>query len=151
MGSLKLVGHSLGAHIVGIAGKHVKSGKLPKIIGLDPASPLFSLKKPDERLSDTDADTVEIVHTNAGFLGFSSPLGHISFYPNGGRSQPGCGIDLVSICAHSRSYVYYAESIHNPTGFYAWKCESYDEMKKGKCHVKNFDELVQMGAEANKK
>ncbi len=27
-------GHSLGAHVVGIAGKNVRTGRLPKIIGL---------------------------------------------------------------------------------------------------------------------
>lgn len=145
--SLELIGHSLGAHVCGIAAKNVQSGKIRKIVGLDPASPLFSVKQPDERLSDTDADVVEIIHSNAGFLGFSFPLGTISFYPNGGRSQRGCGWDLLSICAHSRSYIYYAESIHNPTGFYAWKCESYENLKGGKCHVNNVDDLVQMGAD----
>lgn len=145
--TLHLIGHSLGAHIVGIAGKNVKSGKIPRITGLDPASPLFSLKDPAGRLSDTDAKLVEIVHSNAGYLGFSTPLGRISFYLNGGRSQPGCGLDLFNICAHSRSYIYYAESIHNPTGFYAWKCESYDQMKKGKCHVNDLKDLIQMSAD----
>jgi len=147
--SLQLIGHSLGAHVCGIAGKNVTSGKIPKIIGLDPAFPLFSLNKPGERLSEKDAKVVEIIHSNAGRLGFSSPLGHISFYPNGGASQPGCGWDLLNACAHSRSYIYYAESIHSPTGFYAWKCESYEKLQNGNCHVKDANDLIQMGADVN--
>lgn len=75
--TLQFIGHSLGAHICGIAAKNIKSGKIPKIIGLDPAYPLFSLNEPKERLSDTDANTVEIIHSNAGLLGFASPLGHV--------------------------------------------------------------------------
>lgn len=33
---LSVVGHSLGAHIAGFAGKSVKKGKIGTIIGLDP-------------------------------------------------------------------------------------------------------------------
>lgn len=76
---ISVIGFSLGAHIAGIgwfkrqihlrnkrllilvtfsAGKHVQSGKLPKIVGLDPAGPLFSLKKPHERLDRLDAKYV---------------------------------------------------------------------------------------------
>lgn len=76
------------------AGKKVRTGKIRKIIGLDPATPLFSLNKPDERLDSHDAIYVETIQTSK--LGFFDPLGTVSFYPNGGRSQPGCGWDIVS-------------------------------------------------------
>lgn len=145
-----LIGHSLGAHIVGIAGKSLKNHKLPKIIGLDPASPLFSLDNVDKRLDKSDAHYVEIIHSNAGFLGLSHPLGHASFYPNGGKKQPGCGWDLISVCAHSRSYIYYAESIYNDKRFYAWQCESYDEIVDGKCNVNDTTPIVLMGSEDDK-
>lgn len=49
------IGFSLGAHIAGIAGKHLQSGKLPKIVGLDPAGPLFDFNKPHARLDRLDA------------------------------------------------------------------------------------------------
>lgn len=55
LNDITLIGFSLGAHIAGIAGKHVQTGKLPKIVGLDPAGPLFSLNKPHERLDRLDA------------------------------------------------------------------------------------------------
>ncbi|XP_055306664.1 lipase member H-like, partial [Sitodiplosis mosellana] len=89
---LTVIGFSLGAHIAGITGKRVRSGKIPKIVGLDPAKPLFSLDKPDERLDSNDATHVETIHTSK--LGFFDPLGIVSFYPNGGRSQPGCTWDI---------------------------------------------------------
>lgn len=84
--------------MVGIAGKNVQTGVLPKIIGLDPANPLFNYREPATRIAVGDALSVETIHTNAGTLGFSAPLGDATFYPNGGRSQPGCGIDLVGTC-----------------------------------------------------
>lgn len=87
---LILVGHSLGAHVCGFAGKSTTSGKLPIIIGLDPALPLFSLKNRGHRLTYTDARYVQIIHTSGGFLGIKHPIGHADFYPNYGCKQPGC-------------------------------------------------------------
>ena len=60
-------------------------------LGLDPARPLI-----DEyankyfRLTKDDAYQVQIIHTNAGFLGEANHVGHVDFCVNGGRAQPGC-------------------------------------------------------------
>lgn len=149
---LVMVGHSLGAHIIGIAGKNIKSGTVPMIVGLDPALRLFSIEDSHERLAIGDARYVEIIHSNAGVLGFLTPLGDASFYPNGGRIQPGCGWNWVQHkCAHSRSYAYYAESIFTSRGFYAWKCESFEDVLEGKCLNVDPDEIVSMGGESVKK
>lgn len=125
-------------------------GKVSKIVGLDPASPLFSLDERDTRLSDDDAEMVEIIHTNAGVLGFASPIGHISFYPNGGFHQAGCMMGDSS-CSHSRAVEFYAESINSPDGFYGWKCHSFWEIQLGRCRVQSLEEQVQMGADVKHK
>lgn len=84
------VGHSLGAHICGMISNHLHI-KQHKIIGLDPARPLVSrYGSKDFRLSIEDAHQVQIIHTNAGFLGESNQIGHVDFCLNGGRIQPGC-------------------------------------------------------------
>ncbi|KAB0800969.1 hypothetical protein PPYR_05323 [Photinus pyralis] len=133
-----LVGHSLGAHIAGCTGSAL-SGQIDHIIGLDPAGPLFSLNQLDNRLDETDAKFVQVVHTNGYLLGFSSAIGHADYYPNDGNRQPGCGIDLFGKCAHSRAYYYYAESIWQG-GFEAEKCLTYDEFMNSNCitHKKSF-------------
>lgn len=123
------------------------SGKIGKIVGLDPAGPLFNYNDADTRLSSTDAEYVETIHTNAGTLGMSQPLGHASFYPNGGSKQPGCGWDLVGACAHGRSYMYYTESIHHSEQYLGVKCESLFDMQRGRCHVDNETDTVVMGGE----
>nr|CAH7728370.1 unnamed protein product [Callosobruchus chinensis] len=128
---LKFVGHSLGAHIAGNAGAAL-DGKVDRIMGLDPAGPFFTVKNLDNRLDSTDAKFVQVVHTNDGFLGFSGQLGHADYYPNGGKTQPGCGLDLAGTCAHSRSYAYYAESL-NSESFLAYHCDSYDDYLQGFC------------------
>lgn len=79
-----LIGHSLGAHVVGAAGKRTTRGRVHAIVGLDPGGPLFSLDNPADRIDHTDAEYVEIQITDAGRLGFEHPVGHANFYPNWG-------------------------------------------------------------------
>lgn len=130
--SIYLIGHSLGAHAAGNAGKYL-DGRLNTIIGMDPAGPFFSLGH-DDILDRSDAQYVEVISSNAGTLGFKQPLGHANFYPNGGKSQPGCGIDLVGTCAHSRSYEYFAESLISRVGFVATGCGNLDDALAGQCY-----------------
>lgn len=63
--------------------------------GLDPAGPLFESQDTRARLDETDAAFVDVIHSNGenlilGGLGSSQPMGHVDFYPNGGRMQKGC-------------------------------------------------------------
>lgn len=128
---LKLYGHSMGAHICGIAGEKL-GGDVPLIVGMDPALPLFSLDEPSERLDPSDARFVQVIHTCAGFLGFEDPIGHADYYPNGGAAQNGCGVDIIGTCAHSRSYQYFGESIRTGN-FLARRCDSYEDYEGRVC------------------
>lgn len=130
--TLEVDGHSLGAHVAGIAGKNVKNGRIKIIRGLDPASPLFSYDKPEDRLASTDAYYVESIQTCGGLLGFLEPIGKAAFFPNGGKFQPGCGLDISGTCAHSRSYEYYAEAIvHND--FPSMRCVDHESAVDKNC------------------
>lgn len=131
--NFKLIGHSLGAHICGVAGKNL-DGKISHIAGLDPAGPLFTMENSDERLDIGDADFVGVTHTNAGFLGFAGSMGDADYYPNGGKTQRGCGLDLFGTCAHSRAYTYLAESILK-SYFTAYRCDDYHKFEKGSCNT----------------
>lgn len=122
-----LAGYSLGAHVVGNAGKEVK-GRLPVIHGLDPAGPLFFLSDSD-RLMASDAGYVEVSHTNTKANGFSSPLGDADFYPNGGKSQPGCNSDG---CSHDRAPYYFIESIRGKP-FTGRRCRTYGSLTDSGC------------------
>ncbi|XP_058839270.1 pancreatic triacylglycerol lipase-like [Topomyia yanbarensis] len=141
--SISIIGHSLGAHAAGNAGKY-QAGQMHTIVGLDPAGPLFSLGQSDI-MTPGDAQYVEAVFSNAGTLGFDLPLGDANFYPNGGRSQPGCGIDIAGNCAHSRSHELFAESISSTVGFRATRCASHDEVLSGGCTSSGPD--ARMGGE----
>ncbi|XP_062561793.1 lipase member H-A-like isoform X1 [Armigeres subalbatus] len=119
-----LIGHSLGAHIAGLAGKKTKK-KVAFIVGLDPAAPLFRLKKPTERLSNNDAHYVEVIHTNGKALGMFGNIGKTDFYPNGGSSQPGCGWNLS--CSHQRAVDYFKESLKSKN-YFANRCTDVEDL-----------------------
>ncbi|CAG9858889.1 unnamed protein product [Phyllotreta striolata] len=131
--NLHVIGFSLGCHVAGLAGKLLRSDlKIPRITGLDPALPEYSLGDRSKRLSYEDAKYVDIIHTDAGIFGFPIAIGHADFFPNGGRAlQPGCQpsylvrqriVDQVLACSHVRAWQLYAESVINERAFPATRC-----------------------------
>ncbi|CAH0730669.1 unnamed protein product, partial [Brenthis ino] len=138
-----LVGHSLGAQSAGVAGSSIKSGRVSRITGLDPALPLFNKLPIQQRLDPTDAEFVDVIHTDAGIFGYNQQVGHVDFYPNGGISpQPGCELEVTIpqqqllnkfFCSHWRSYMFYSESVLRPSSFVATRCVSWRDYSKGYC------------------
>lgn len=112
--NIHIVGHSLGAHIAGFAGKtvlKVAKQRIGRITGLDAAAPLFEypIRRPQQfRLDEDDAVFVDGIHTNIKFLGFKTAYGTADYYmENGGPIQPGC-INLLNIfdaCKYNIMYV----------------------------------------------
>ncbi|KAI1891283.1 hypothetical protein AGOR_G00142190 [Albula goreensis] len=95
LSSIHMIGVSLGAHVAGFVGAMLK-GKIGRITALDPAGPLFSGTSPEDRLDPTDAQFVDVLHTDSDAFGLREPLGHIDFYANGGADQPGCPKTIFS-------------------------------------------------------
>ncbi|XP_055596131.1 lipase member H-like [Uranotaenia lowii] len=127
-----LIGHSLGAHIAGNAGRLTSVGKLKAIFGLDPASINFFEDEPETRLSSDDAEYVEVIHTNTQFSGYPHPIGHVDLYLNYGKKQPGC---LTEACSHGRSIEYFMESLSpDCKGFWGARCDEYGELKSKTCY-----------------
>lgn len=130
---ITVIGFSLGAHVAGFAGAELK-GELKTIIGLDPAGPLFDTASTDGKLDRTDAQYVQVIHTNGGLMGHRGSLGHVDFHPNGGgMNQAGCGSDLFGGCAHDRALVYFHESIKSNIKFVGTRCSSYKDYISGAC------------------
>lgn len=67
---LHIVGHSLGAQAAGVAG-NTATIRPARITGLDPALPLFQKLPLALRLDRSDADFVDIIHSDAGGFGES--------------------------------------------------------------------------------
>ncbi|XP_070141282.1 phospholipase A1 1 isoform X5 [Drosophila kikkawai] len=134
--NIHLIGHSLGAHIMGTAGRTFKrlTGKLiPRITGLDPAKPCFRRENILPGLTRGDAKLVDIIHTNIGILAKRGPLGDVDFYPGGAHPiQPGC---LTIGCSHTRAVEYFAESAYpqQEKNFMGTKCASWEKLRRRDC------------------
>uniref|UniRef100_A0A452T616 Triacylglycerol lipase n=1 Tax=Ursus maritimus TaxID=29073 RepID=A0A452T616_URSMA len=155
-------------HILWVAGREGGSLKTPGLgRGLDPAQPCFQGTPEEVRLDPSDAMFVDVIHTDSApfipflGLGMSQKVGHLDFYPNGGKHMAGCQknglstiIDLDGIwsgardfvaCNHLRSYKYYSSSILHPDGFLGYPCASYDEFQESGCFPCPAEGCPQMG------
>ncbi|KAL0276804.1 UNVERIFIED_CONTAM: hypothetical protein PYX00_004295 [Menopon gallinae] len=153
-GTVHMIGHSLGAHTAGYAGERIKG--LGRITGLDPAEPYFQEMPPMVRLDPTDANLVDVIHTDGKSIlllgyGMSAPCGHIDFYPNNGKEQPGCdltetplpltlireGVEEASrvlvACNHIRAIKLFIDSINSKCPYVAHQCDSYENFLEGRC------------------
>ncbi|XP_017106534.2 vitellogenin-1 [Drosophila bipectinata] len=134
--NIHLIGHSLGAHIVGAAGRHLTKltgSVIPRITGLDPAKPCFNEGEVLSGLMRGDAGFVDVIHSNSGVLGKRDPMGDADFYPSGLDPLPvGC---YSVVCAHARSWEYYAETVFpgNERNFLATRCSSLTRLREFRC------------------
>ncbi|KAM8924755.1 pancreatic lipase-related protein 2-like [Pelodytes ibericus] len=140
-----LIGHSLGAHGAGEAGKRCPG--IGRITGLDPAHLYFENTPHEVRLDATDAFFVDVIHTDINSplgLGIRNPIGHHDIYPNGGKHMPGCPSKISAVsnlnalidtlaCNHLRAIAYYTASIRHPGGFLAFPCDSHTAFQSGSC------------------
>jgi len=150
------IGHSLGSHICGYAGQRIIG--LGKITGLDPAGPYFENTDPLVRLDTTDAVLVEAIHTDGAAnlklgLGLIQSVGHIDYFPNGGKDQPNCPQDSSKLlsaifglltldvdtieketsCSHLAALQFYIDSIKNACKYTAFPCKSQADFESGQC------------------
>ncbi|KAL3869622.1 hypothetical protein ACJMK2_042287 [Sinanodonta woodiana] len=136
---MHLIGHSLGAHVAGYTRDNKK--RAGRITGLDPAGPLFEGTDPKVRLDPTDADFVDVIHTDKTGFGIKQSTGHVDFYPNGGENQPGCKASVAEYfkklikgeineiaksinCSHMRATALFTESINTRCWFLSFPSEN---------------------------
>ncbi|RZF34961.1 hypothetical protein LSTR_LSTR010053 [Laodelphax striatellus] len=146
---IHLIGHSLGAHVSSYAAKRIPG--IGRITGLDPAQPGFEGTPKEVRLDKSDAQFVDVFHTNILYIGptfgfgLISAVGHVDIYFNGGLDQPECLIpsmpkdklrfaslvDIAQIpfsvlshyisCSHTKAYQYFTATIDNDCNIWARK------------------------------
>ncbi|KAF4025942.1 hypothetical protein G4228_018040, partial [Cervus hanglu yarkandensis] len=101
------IGVSLGAHISGFVGK-IFHGRVGRITGLDPAGPQFSGKPANGRLDYTDANFVDVIHTDTN------------------------GLEFIK-CDHQRAVYLFMAALETSCNFISFSCRSYKDYKTGLC------------------
>lgn len=143
LSSMIIIGHSLGAHIAGVAG-HTLGGsesgsRLGAIVALDPAMPFIPQEiNQFRRVAKEDARYVQMMKTSS--LALLGEVGHGNFFPNYGVLQPSCGLNIV--CAHGIAYEYFAETLSREV--MAKQC-SYSQILDMNCG--DSGEVKKMGGE----
>ncbi|BES96796.1 phosphatidylcholine 1-acylhydrolase activity [Nesidiocoris tenuis] len=148
--NVHLVGHSLGSHVAGLAGRRLKEHHhtAGRITGLDPAGPFYHMVYAKSKLSKDDAQFVDCIHTSVCF-GDRSPMCHADFYPNEEEGyierQPDCNPETLWKDwwndYHSFAHKFFASSI-NPS--HKFKVQPYDCWLSGKS-TRTCPAVVQMG------
>ncbi|XP_072947739.1 phospholipase A1 member A-like isoform X1 [Epargyreus clarus] len=136
---LEVIGESLGGQTMSFIAKNYKkmtNVTIGRLTGLDPAGPCFRHYGPEDRLDKSDADFVQTVHSNIDGLGIATPVGHVSFYINGGEHQPGDIIWLYCnlFCSHVRAYTVWLSALSNPKQFIAIQCDSVQQARERNCY-----------------
>ncbi|XP_047019796.1 pancreatic triacylglycerol lipase-like [Helicoverpa zea] len=134
---LQLIAHSLGAHLMGYAGRRArKLGYIiPRVTGLDPAGVFFEGFTIYQALDRRSGLFVDVIHTDAGGYGMRKSDVTVEFWPNTDEkeSQPGCPVGdfemftKESLCSHDRAWQYYSESLAYPTALQAVYANSFEE------------------------
>ncbi|XP_066457486.1 inactive pancreatic lipase-related protein 1-like isoform X2 [Eleutherodactylus coqui] len=144
---IHMIGHSLGAHAAGEAGK--RRPGIEKMTILDAAGPGFSNETDEVVVNPSVARFVVALHTDAGTLGLGTErlIGHKDFFLNGGKHMTGCdgsqimnvteSLGLVGVardfalCSHVNSYYVFIESIQKPEGLMGYCASDYSAFQKG--------------------
>jgi len=134
------LGHSLGAHPCGFLGKYIKADStinekitLEKITAMDPAGPLFYTEyrfplKPTpfdvpapvfEKLHKTDANLLQVIHTDQHAMGTGEHIGHIDFFV--GQSEQTLGSALQYGCSKKEEFTAFDSVSHGCSHGKAWK------------------------------
>ncbi|XP_063241619.1 putative endothelial lipase [Bacillus rossius redtenbacheri] len=106
LAAVHAVGFSLGAHVAAFASNGARDAlgrPFGRVTGLDPALPFFATLKNTWKLDKSDADFVDVIHTNVGVFGKIEPTGHADFYVNGGSLQPACANHSTTCTRRSTS------------------------------------------------
>ncbi|KAG4070813.1 hypothetical protein HA402_011039 [Bradysia odoriphaga] len=129
--SIHVVGHSLGAHVAGFAGKYMAANRsitLQHISALDPVGVFIESYECRRRLCRTDATFVETFHTS-NTLGMYKPIESLDLYVNGGKYQPQCAWNPP--CSHSYALELYRKALDQLT-LDGWPCDTLQQMENGK-------------------
>ncbi|XP_061706213.1 lipase member H-B-like [Cydia pomonella] len=122
-----ILGFDVGAHIAGLVSRD-SNARVQRITGLSPAG--ASWVGNPRCLRSTDADYVEVIHTNYGGLGINELIGTVDFFANSGNDQPGC---TDNQCSHDRAWELFAAALDMDGHLMGLKCDDFNAVVNKEC------------------
>uniref|UniRef100_A0A2A4JEV7 Lipase domain-containing protein n=1 Tax=Heliothis virescens TaxID=7102 RepID=A0A2A4JEV7_HELVI len=147
---LEILGFSLGCHTASFIAKHFQTmtgRNISTISALEPSGPCFRRLGPKYRLDASDAEFVQVIHTNIDGYGMATPMGHVDIYVNGGEFQPS-DISIypcTTTCSHFRVLPLWVSSLKNPKKFIGMKCRDIQQARDSDCYKNIPMEPIVMG------
>ena len=135
----ELIGFSLGGQTVSYIARNYQmmtGTNISRITALEPSGPCFRRLSKQDRLDSSNADFVQVIHTNIDGFGMATPMGHVDFYVNGGEYQPS-DINFypcTTTCSHFRILTLWLSAMKNPNKFIGIKCNSVQEARDANCY-----------------
>ncbi|KAJ0171291.1 hypothetical protein K1T71_012841 [Dendrolimus kikuchii] len=138
-GKTELLGFSLGGQTVGFIGRtyqQLTGRNFSMIVALEPSGPCYRFLDSEHRLDASNADFVQVIHTNIDGYGMATPMGHVDIYINGGEYQPsditlyGC----TATCSHFRVLTLWISALKYPGKFIAIKCNNVQQARDADCY-----------------
>ena len=88
----------------------------PDLLALDPAKPGFENHPPTHTLNVSDADYVEVYHSDMDMLGTGSvAMGHLDIFLNDGKFQPHCPSVSKGLIENGIANTIFTPQMHNST------------------------------------
>jgi hypothetical protein len=157
---MSTIGFGLGAHIMARASRHVPNQSarrhiVGRLTGLNPINlgPIDGLTI--GRLTFSDAQFVETIHTESNNIGDNEATGHVGFFVNGATTQPFCTSTMPgprAECSHVFALTVWAETARTQElRFGALYCDTFAEFSSGMCnnnqiaHVGRSNEMSRRG------
>lgn len=143
---LELVGFSLGGQTVSFIARNYQqmTGRnISTIVSLEPSGPCFRTLGAKDRLDASNADFVQVIHTNIDGFGMATPMGHVDLYVNGGEYQPSelALYPCTSTCSHFRVLALWLAALRYPNKFLAIRCENVQQARDANCY-RNVPQVV---------
>ncbi|CAG9794043.1 unnamed protein product [Diatraea saccharalis] len=133
---LEIISYSLGGHTAGFIGakfQEVTGRKLNRITAIDPAGFCFRYRPPEYRLDETDADFVDVIHSDVDGFGILAPLGHVDFYVMLKDARYSF-LPCFFVCRHLRAFQIWIKALRHPDGFVGLRCKSIHQARTGNCY-----------------
>ncbi len=89
--NVHLIGYSIGSQLAAVMARQFNKNDtiISRITALNPIN-VTQFDNNTVFLNNKDAETVDVIYSDLEAINYTTPIGKLNFYPNGGKVQIGC-------------------------------------------------------------